>query len=597
MTLRKKCFLLSLSLVLLIFIGGCGEEGSLGEVLTFPSTRQEETVLFDEFLDAAFANLASQDTLSLHFTLRDPAASGIARKDAAFADLSAGGIEKSRRDMESLLTQLESFSPGRLTDRQWLVYDTLKEYLTLQLDLLEYTCYEELLSPSSGLHVDLPILLSEYVFSDKQDVEDYLALLDKVDIYFSNIFSYEKEKSDLGLAMNDGAMDQVISFCNTFGTESEEHLLLASFRRKIMEADFLTDLEKEKYIDTNENTVRDKVLPSYRALAEKMETLKGTCVNEEGLAHVSGGKDYYTLLVRQATGTKDAPLMLSYRIRQQRETDMGIMTSLFAADPTLASRCAGYQYEQSDPELMLASLQQAITKDFPACSGAFASISVVDDYLAPYTAPAFYLVAPIDDYQDNVIYYNPSKVSGNLDLFTTIAHEGFPGHLYQTVMSYSYGLENVRSMLSFPGFTEGWATYVEMISYHYAGMDESLATVLEKNYSVILSLYATADIGIHYRGWDVAQTLSFFSEYGISDREVVEEIYQMILSDPANYLKYYVGYLSFLSLRQEMAAKYPDTFTLYEFHKCILETGPTSFDLLEEELDDYFLRLAAEAAA
>lgn len=62
MTLRKKCFLLSLSLVLLIFIGGCGEEGSLGEVLTFPSTRQEETVLFDEFLDAAFANLASQDT-------------------------------------------------------------------------------------------------------------------------------------------------------------------------------------------------------------------------------------------------------------------------------------------------------------------------------------------------------------------------------------------------------------------------------------------------------------------------------------------------------------------------------------------------------
>ena len=196
-----------------------------------------------------------------------------------------------------------------------------------------------------------------------------------------------------------------------------------------------------------------------------------------------------------------------------------------------------------------------------------------------------------------MIYYNPSKVSGNLDLFTTIAHEGFPGHLYQTVMSYSYGLENVRSMLSFPGFTEGWATYVEMISYHYAGMDESLATVLEKNYSVILSLYATADIGIHYRGWDVAQTLSFFSEYGISDREVVEEIYQMILSDPANYLKYYVGYLSFLSLRQEMAAKYPDTFTLYEFHKCILETGPTSFDLLEEELDDYFSRLAAEAAA
>ena len=250
MTFRRKYFLLPLFFLLLTFAFGCGEDGSLGEVLTFPSSEQEETVLFDEFLDAAFANLASQDTLSLHFTLRDPAAYGIARKDAAFPDLGTDGIEKNRRDMESLLTQLESFSPGRLTDRQRLVYDTLKDYLTLQLDLLEYTCYEELLSPSGGLQLDLPILLSEYVFSDKQDVEDYLALLDKVDIYFSNIFSYEKEKSDLGLAMNDTAMDQVISFCNTFGTESEEHLLLASFRQKIMEADFLTDLEKEKYIDS-----------------------------------------------------------------------------------------------------------------------------------------------------------------------------------------------------------------------------------------------------------------------------------------------------------------------------------------------------------
>ncbi len=596
MTFRKKYFLFFLPLLLLPLIFSCGKEGSLGEVLPAPSSEQEETVLFDEFLDAAFANLAGQDTLSLHFTLRDPAACGIVRKDAAFPDLSAAGIERNQKDMESLLTQLESFSPERLSDRQRLVYDTLKDYLTLQLNLLEYTCYEELLSPSSGLQLDLPILLSEYVFSDKQDVEDYLALLDKVDIYFSNIFDYEKKKSDLGLAMNDAAMDQVVSFCDTFGTESENHLLFASFRQKIMEADFLTDLEKEKYIDTNENTVKEKVLPSYRALAEKMETLKSTCVNEEGLAHVSGGKEYYSLLVKQASGTKDSPLMLSYRIRQQRETDMEVMTSLFSADPTLASRCAAYQYEQSDPELMLAALQQAISADFPACSGAFASISTVDDYLAPYTAPAFYLVAPIDDYQENVIYYNPSKVSGNLDLFTTIAHEGFPGHLYQTVMSYSYGLENIRSMLSFPGFTEGWATYVEMLSYHYAGMDESLATVLEKNYSVILSLYATADIGIHYRGWDVTETLSFFSEYGISDREVVEEIYQMILSDPANYLKYYAGYLSFLSLQQEMAAKYPDIFTLYEFHKCILETGPTSFDLLEEELNEYFSQLAAKAA-
>ena len=577
---------------------GCGrKDNALGNVQLIPASDKEETVLFDEFLDTAFQDLVTEDALSLHFTLRDPQAYGIARQEAAFPDLSAEGIRQTYLDYESLLSRLKSFSRSRLSARQQLVYDTMLFYLTCQTSFSDFPYYEELLSPSSGIHVNLPILLTEFVFSDKEDVEDYLSLLESTDIYFSNVYAYEKEKSDQGLAMNDTAVDQVIAFCRSFGTESEDHLLLVSFRDKIMAADFLTDLEKEEFIHANATAVTEKVLPSYLALGEKMEGLKGSCVNEQGLSHSPRGREYYSLLVKQATGRSDAPFFLFYEISQQRDLDMETMASYFSTDPTLASKCTNYQYEETDPELMLARLQQAIREDFPACEGATAAISTVDDALAPYTAPAFYLIAPIDDYLENVICYNPSKVSSSLDLFTTIAHEGFPGHLYQTVMSYSCGLEPVRSMLSFPGFTEGWATYVEMMSYQYAGLDASLATVLQLNYAVILSLYATADIGIHYFGWDAAKTASFLAEYGITDSEVIDEIYQMILWDPANYLKYYVGYLSFLSLQQDMMARYPDTFSLYEFHKCILETGPTSFEILEKELSDHFSDLTASVSA
>lgn len=579
------------------FVGCRDRDTSLGKAQIIPSTEKEEAASFDEFCDAAFAELVSDDTLSLHFTLRDPSAYKIAAADVSFADLSPAGMDKTRKTYEHLLNRLKTYSHHDLTERQQLVFDTLQDYLKQQTAFSSYPYYEKLLSPSSGVHLDLPILLSEFVFSSAKDVDDYLALLNLVDVYFAQILSYEEEKSAQGLAMNDAAYNRVISFCETFGTEKKDHLLLSCFRDKIMEAAFLTDLEKEKYIAANESAIKDKVLPSYRTLAKELKKLKGTCVNEQGLAHFPKGRDYYSLLVKQSTGTKDAPFLLFYKISQQRDADMQTMTSYFATDPTLASRCTGYQYASDDPNQMLSSLQQAIASDFPVCDNASASIGIVDDYLAPYTAPAFYLIAPIDAYQENVIYYNPDKVSSNLDLFTTIAHEGFPGHLYQTVMSYSYGLEPVRSMLSFPGFTEGWATYVEMMSYQYAGMDTSLSAVLQKNYAVILSLYASADIGIHYYGWDVAKTRAFFAEYGITEGKVIDEIYQMILWDPANYLKYYVGYLSFLTLQQKMADKYSDVFRLYEFHKCILSTGPTSFPLLEKQLNNYFSDLSKASSA
>ena len=125
--------------------------------------------------------------------------------------------------------------------------------------------------------------------------------------------------------------------------------------------------------------------------------------------------------------------------------------------------------------------------------------------------------------------------------FTTLAHEGFPGHLYQTIISYQSGLPAIRSILNYPGYVEGWATYVEMMSYHYAALREDAATLLALNQSALLSLYASTDIGIHYDGWSLADTIKFWNDYGISDPDTIAEIYRYIISEPANYLPLLCG--------------------------------------------------------
>lgn len=137
-------------------------------------------------------------------------------------------------------------------------------------------------------------------------------------------------------------------------------------------------------------------------------------------------------------------------------------------------------------------------------------------------------------------------------------------------------------MLNYGGYTEGWATYSEMISYYYAPLPKETATLLQKNSSLILGLYALADIGIHFEGWALTDTVAFFQSYGITDVATIRDIYELIVADPANYLKYYIGYAEFLDLKRDAVSLWGEAFSQKRFHQEILELGPTSFDLIRE---------------
>ena len=107
---------------------------------------------------------------------------------------------------------------------------------------------------------------------------------------------------------------------------------------------------------------------------------------------------------------------------------------------------------------------------------------------------------PLDEEKDNSVYINDISKTDPVALFTTLAHEGYPGHLYQTVSFNHSESCLLRHLLYYPGYVEGWATYAEMGSYYLMGLSKEQATLLQKNASIILALYALADIGIHYDG-------------------------------------------------------------------------------------------------
>lgn len=221
---------------------------------------------------------------------------------------------------------------------------------------------------------------------------------------------------------------------------------------------------------------------------------------------------------------------------------------------------------------------------FPEPPDADVQIKYVQKSLEEYLSPAFYMIPAIDNTQNNVIYINAGHIPDDLSLFTTLAHEGYPGHLYQNVYYMNQNPDPIRCLLGYGGYTEGWATYSEMMSYYFAPVPKENAVIMQKNTSILLGLYALADMGIHYDGWDLSDTIDFFSNYGITGSDTVSEIYNLIISDPANYLKYYIGYLEFLELKKYAIKEWGDDFTQERFHRIVLETGPAPFKILRRQI-------------
>ena len=545
----------------------------------------KSTGSFSEFCTTLFREEMKSNTMNLHFTLKDPKAAGIDSYEITLGSLSGDSPHNQARQLKKLSEELKKYSHRSLKGKDRLTCRLLSDYISRQQNLAAYPYYDEPLTPSGGVTSQLPVLLAEYPFGNTRDIEDYLGLLSQMDTYFSGILDYEQKKADAGLFMSDEACLKVIEGCEVFTEHPDDNFLIDTFSNRLNAMDGLTDTQKNTYIKQHSKVLSEHVIPAYRQMIKGLTMLLGRGHNNWGLCNFPEGKAYYEAVVSADTGCDDSVEDLFSQIAKARREDLTFCQNLLEKNPKLASQSPKPDAALKEENAMLSRLQKEILTDFPAPPQTDVEICHVDPALSEYLAPAFYITAPIDDISHNRIYINDAKNDTDIYYFTTLAHEGYPGHLYQTICTSSYGAPEVLSLLNYPGYTEGWATYTEMQSFYYAGLDQDLASLLQHNQAATLSLYATADIGIHYFGWEKEKIAAFWSEYGVDDTATVNKITDLILEEPGNYLKYYVGYLKFRQMREQFALE-NKSFSVSAFHEAILRTGPSPFSVLEETVRD-----------
>lgn len=578
---RKKIFLILPCCLLVILISFLSGNAFWSSLHAESSDRQ-----FRTFTRSLFQTEVSANTISLHYTLRSPSDYGIADIPATYGSLSSDPVA-AKASVRNVLSSLQEFDPDTLSSENALTFKILDTYLKNASTGTDYLLYQEPLGPVSGIHTQLPVLLSEYSFYDTQDVETYLALLKETPSYFDSVIRFEQKKATSGLFMPDYQADSVLDTCQSFIDMGKENYLVSTFNERIASLDLLPENKKDSFQKENMKLVIEEIYPAYQNLITAIKSLKGKGMNEQGLSHFPYGKKYYEYLVRQTTGCNESISRLRLMTRAQILEDLSAMQKvLFPADAALTQASV---LEQTSPDSMLDDLRSKITDTFPEIPDVDFQVKYVPESMQDYLSPAFYMIPAIDNLTENVIYINNGQTASGLNLYTTLAHEGYPGHLYQTVYFSASEPDPIRSILDFGGYVEGWATYAEMMSYYLAPLPKTEASLLQKNNSVILGLYALADMGIHYDGWSVTDTVRFFSDYGINDPNAVQSVYKLIIGSPANYLKYYIGYLKFYELKKEMADAMGNQFSQKEFHRAVLDVGPAPFEIVYDEVEKNLL--------
>ena len=575
------CFILLSGTILF----GCGQAA------TQTSLKQKK---FDRFLNSCFREYAAENTVTLHFKLSNPSAYGIkVPVSPTYGDLSSDTLKKNCSRSKELLQKLYTFPTSSLTKKQKLTWQIFQDYLNESIMNEKYILYSSPLG-TNGLQSEIPVTLSEYRLDNEKDIKDYLSLVNQVSELFTQILDFEQERRNAGIISPSFVISDTIDQIDQFLNASEENNpLIQSFEDRLTEVESLSKDQKASYIANNRLLVTDKVLPAYKSLKTSLQAYTNDSKNtssKERLCEYKNGQDYYKFLLMSNVGTDFSPEDCITILESQLKNTVKDISSLTAKNKDLYTEYLSATPALSAPKEIMNTLKNDSLVEFPEIKNISCQLKNVPDALSGTSACAFYLVPPIDSTKDNIIYINKSRVDSN-ELFSTLAHEGYPGHLYQTNYFLTTNPSPLRTFLHCAGYDEGWGTYAQLYSYNFIefkNVDEQTTKQLRQLYRdndlLSLSLSSLCDLYVNYKNYDENALANYLQTYGI-DKDSAQNLYRYVIENPTTYLSYSIGCYELDQLKQTMSDSLGKAFKISDFHEAVLNVGSCNFSILRQEIE------------
>ena len=584
MKILQKCALFCLTLTLLFSAAGCGSAQ--------PVTEQQR---FDAFMEQVFVSAMESDYTTAHTYLQIPENFGVDTEKIA-VNLGARPGELYENTLnDEISAQLQTFRRSDLTPQQQDIYDIYSSELELSAKLGDekFLYYQSYFDSLAGLHFALPTVFADWNIQNERDVQDLILLLKDVKPYMDSALAYTKQQEENGLLRLD--LDAVINYCEKILQPGLNSSLLTSMHQNI-EALGLDSAKTATYKEEVTQAFTDSFLPAFEAIRTTMSEFKQNGRNhEQGLATLEHGKEYYELLLRQKVGSEKSVTEIEEMMEQELSGHTVKAAMLAIANPEALKQMTRQELPSTNYRsytAILDDMKELIAEKFPQVSNLNYDIREMSSDLASDSGVTAYFSIPTMD-GDSVkqLRVNPtSNTASSIATFSAVAHEGFPGHMYQ----YAYMYENISSnyikaLASCLGYTEGYAVYAQYQALEYlSGVDKGFLELYRENELASYCLIILADIGIHYKGWTLQDFKEFLNEKGFDlPDDDIQRQYRQLQANPAAFAPYYVGYHEIHNMKKEAKEKLGEKFDEKAFHTALLESGTAPFQVVQRHIDAY----------
>ena len=536
---------------------------------------------FSEFEDELFQEMMSEDYTTLHFSLRDYQKYGIEKPEVNIGDASWDEYEDSVEDCDEYLKKLQSFDYDSLSETEQKDYRTIAFYLERNKELNSYSYFDWAFNSAEGVIDNLLTTFTEFVFYEKEDIDDYLTTLASVPAYLDQCLENTKKQAAEGYFLTDAMLKETEDAIEKFVDKKDDNELIKIFDENIDAFDGLSAEEKEAYKKKNQEIVLNAYIPSYEKVAEELQKLKGARKADYNVSSLDGGSEYYAALARYKTSI-DADV----------ETILDICTQYIEKSVDELYDIMQNHSEVTEETLDFDSAEDVLSyleghlDAFPALDKVYYNVQYLDPSVANDSIVAYYLSPPVDDMRDNVIKINGDNVSDVIDLYTTLAHEGFPGHLYQTNYYIQQQPSLLRTQLTMMGYQEGWGMFAEGQALHVSGLSEYASEYQKINIELNYVLSAAVDLGVNGLGWSTKDVSKYLDNLDLNS-SIAKDLYDFATLQPGTILPYGVGVAMFELLENKAKNALGNDFDQKAFNEVLLNDGNRPFEVVEDDVNAY----------
>ena len=533
-----------------------------------------------------FLEYALSDGISMQLLIADRESFGIDEPVLTVGSISIeeeNDAQTASNYINNYLNELHAIDNSLLNREDTFTYDTMERYLNDLLSGESYEYFYEPLTPYTGIHNNLPLNLALLPMEDAEDVQIFLALLSDCDRLIGEIVEYERERANRGMFMSDAAAEYVIDECDAFIQSGEDCFLIGAFEESLNDVPGIDEEQRDQYIKVCRETVLDSLLPAYDQLMRCVEELKGQGQNE-GLRAFENGRDYFANELRIVScgnlGVSEAFDLLEDTV------DALSLDMIMAMTGIDMEELYNFSFTMGSVEENMAYLSELIKKDYPKLSEHEVSFMEIPSELSEALSPAAYLIPPVDDPYDNLILLNPKAIMESDSMLSLLAHEGYPGHMYQYVYQRNLGHVGLfRSVASFTAYAEGWSQAAEEYVYENSSFDKKIGTTLFANNMITgVLLPALISIGYNYYSWTTEDVYSYLKSFQLDVPEYVDVIMEFSVMHPFYYLEYALGYAQYVDIKTDYENSFKGNVDLIDWHRAYLDIGPGYFDLIRREL-------------